>query len=231
MMAQTPVMMIGSPAVVADAPSAREDIHYLFENNTDDESGNDYSFTNTSCTYETSTPTPPEGTYTIKSGGAGSYFTLPTSYTDNFPDDFTITFWHYTSVSYYQVMQVEAISMSSGFAIRLNSTDGSEDCDVWTDGTESNATNFSSSSVAGTMFHYAVDYTSSTGLIHIHVNGVNKTDGGSETGDTDIDLTGVWKLLGTSAGEMDDFRIFPEILSTSEILSIKNNPGVPLDDI
>lgn len=214
---------------VSESSSAAEDIHYLFENNTDDESGNSYSFTNTNGTYET-TPTPPEGSYLIDCGLTTAYFTLPSSYTDNFPDDFTIMFWVQSSISNTNILLVEAVSKTDGFAIRLNTA--GNDLDIFTDGTEAEFNNFASAPTYGVMIHYAVDYTSSTGTLHVHINGVETSlDAGSV--ETDIDLTGAWKIATGSAGYhyMDDFRIFPEVLSSSEILSIKNNPGTPLDDI
>lgn len=219
------------PYHAARASDMREDVMYLFENNTDNETDED-AWANTSMTFVTS-PTPiPEGTYASRTGGGGSYITLPSSYTDVFPDDFTIMFWHNTSTTSSGLMLVEAVSMSSGFAIRINTTTGTEDFDVWTDGTEGNATNFYGPTLVNNWVHYAVTYNSTSGDVDIFVDGVYKSDGGTpEACTAGIDLTGAWKIMGSGTQYIDDFRIFPEELSTTDILSIKNNPGVPFNDI
>lgn len=206
-------------------PDSREDIMYLFENNNDNEIGGD-GFVNTGMTYETS-GNPPEGTYLGRAlDGGTDYFQIPTSYTDFFPTSFTVMFWLYVDYSSSNVRIINCgTAYSSGFNVRYNST--GNDLDVFTNSTEINANNFGTA--IGAWNHIAISYESTTGYVNIFVNGVHRTTNGS--GVSGITLTNPWYMLNGAAARIDDFRVFPELLNVSEVLSIVNNPGVLLNDI
>lgn len=218
-----------SSANIAGGDEFREDIMYLFEDdNTDEVQGLD--FINTGIDFTSSSPTPAEGSFCgFIDLTSSDYFTLPSSYTDSYPEDFTIMFWFYTETSSATLRLTQSgTPYSSGFNTRFNST--GNDMDVFTDASEVNATNFKVPSTDD-WFHLAIMYESSTGHIHIIVDGQEETDGGLGEGDIGVTLTNTWHLFNAADGWVDDFRIFPEILSVSEIDDIHNNPGVPLNDI
>jgi len=208
----------------------REDIWYVFEYNTTDTSGNGYDWTNTGpLTFESSGA--PEGSWFADDNGmSGDYITLPTGYTDAFPTDFTICFWYWTSASSTGLTLINCgTPWSSGFNARI-STAG-EDFDVFTDAVECNATNYCPDGQAiNEWYHFVISYESSTGYVYVYIDGVEAQDNrpSPENGATDIDLTSTWYLLNNATGSIDDFRIFPEILSEANVLWIKNNPGVAL---
>jgi hypothetical protein len=212
-------------------PDTREDIHYLFENNVIDSSSNSNDFTNTGMTFTTS-PTPPEGSYqATATSSAGDYFQLPTSYTNSFPSDFSITFRVYltTDNTNQRIIQC-GTPYTSGFNVRVNTT--GQDLDVFTNSTEINATNyFGSAPSTGAYRTFGFSYESSTGNLYIYVNGVDDTDGGGPgAGVAGITLTNAWYIFNSSTGHIDDFRVFPEILDATDMLWIHNNAGTPLPE-
>jgi hypothetical protein len=207
----------------------REDIMYLFDGDNKDETPNGNDFTNTGITFTTTAPTPIQGSHCgYSSGSTGTYFTLPVSYSDVFPGDFTITMWIYTTQTANLRLTQSGNPYVLGFNTRFNST--GNDMDVFTNTTEVNATNFLVPST-NVWFHLGISYESSTGYIHIYVNGVEQTDAVPGLGATGVTLDASWHILNSAIGWIDDFRVFSEILPESEVDDIKDNPGVPLNDI
>lgn len=206
----------------ATATTYEEDIWYLFENDNTDEVGSN-DFINTDITFVT-TPTPPEGTYAGRSvSSTTDFFQLPTAYTGSFPSDFTITFRIQVTTSSTAIVLVESGTLyTTGFGIRLNSS--GNDLDVFTNATELNATNFTTDAI-DVWFEFAVSYDGSTGDVNIIVNGVDK---GGGTGVSGITLTNDWYILSDAIGYIDNFRLFPRVLSVAECLTLYGNPDDPL---
>jgi len=206
--------------------TTREDIHYLFNNSTDNETS-EGAWINTGMDFSTSSP--PEGTHWANAAsGSGDYFQLPTSYTNSFPADFSISFFFKTPTNGTNIRMIESGSAgSTGFAARMNST--GQDFDVFTNSTELNATNFAGFSPSNNQtFHFMLTYESSTGYVYIYVDGVEENDASPELGASGITLTGDWFIMNFALGQMDDFRIFPEILDGTDATWLNNNAGTPL---
>lgn len=213
--------------VAAASSSTSEDIHYLFENDTTDESGSDFGFTNTSMTFVAS-PTPPQGSYWVNSGSATTtYGTLPTSYTDNFPDDLSISFIFRTgsSTGTNEILVNTGTEKTTGLTIRFSP--GGNDLDVFTNTTEISA---NGGGTGEDVDHYfVVTYNSTSGYVNIYRDNVQTVTNGAGT--TGITLTGNWYIMGNGSGQIDDFRVFPRVITSAEVTKIYNNPGTPLDDI
>jgi hypothetical protein len=216
-------IVMPAPVIAETGPSGgEEDIWYQFENNEDDASGNGYDFTNTSWSYTTGT-SPPQGSYWVADASTtGAYGTLPSSYTNSFPPDFSIAFYFRTASSQNWWVIESGTKQVSGFSIRVNVP--GDDFDVFTNNVEVNANNFGTA--LNTTNHFVICYESTTGYVDIYVNGVLETSNGD--GDAGIPLTNAWYMMNGAVGNFDDFRVFPKILNQTEVTRLYNNPDDPL---
>jgi hypothetical protein len=211
------------------APSAREIVHYLFENNTDDESGNEYSFTNNGGSFET-TPSPEEGTYHWAStSSTGEYITINSTLTSSWPSDFSISARAYFTTEGTNLRWITTGTQgSTGFTVRVNTT--GQDMDVFTNSTESSFNNYFSSSPSTNAYRtFGVSYESSSGTVRFYVDGVEHGSSPS-TGASGVTLTGAWYLFNNVNGYIDDFRVYDELLTEANFLWIHNNAGDPLPE-
>lgn len=199
-------------------PTYDEDVWYLFDDNSDEVGSND--FTNTGLTF-VSSPTPPEGSnWAYSASVLGTYATLPSSYYSVWPTDFSVAFWFRTPNTGTGVrLMVNGTYYVTGLTLRLNAT--GNDFDVFTNTTEISANNFGTAVNADN--HFVVTYESSTGYVDIIINGVSRVSNGA--GATGITMTNAMYLMNNAVGYMDDFRVFPRIISTAEANTLYTNPG------
>lgn len=200
------------------------DIHYFFENNAADSSGNTNDATPTSMTYGSSTPA--EGSYYGDFSSDASIFQVPTAYTLGSP--FSISLWYRQSASggYYEMADpnrensnyeywfywLDGVAYDIEFRGYQNTTN---DLDI----ARTNNSVWTSEYV---WHHLVVTYDD--GTVEFYLDGSSLTMSDATTWDTDdMKLDGVINIGRSSSMHVDDWSLYDFKLSSTQVTTLYNS--------
>ncbi|MCK5137952.1 MAG: LamG domain-containing protein [Bacteroidales bacterium] len=211
-----------------DNPTAEqplEVVHYLFENNADDYSGNGNDGADTSMVYGSGSPLA-QGSYYAELLSTTPKFWMNTGITLN--DTFTIACWVRQSNTggYYKIMDTYYLNDSwNGWFWWIDGVAWDLEFRGY-DGGSLNIARTNDNVYSGTGWHHiAVSYRQGDGVVRLWYDGVLSMSGDSVTHSSGMDISGPYRIGRSFGGRIDDFRTYDIELTQQMIDSLYANYG------